>query len=72
MISATTHTPLNTTAAIEPMVRQISPEDEPHRAFLMHLSDKEFMTFEIAKEIQIGIFDVTATNLYIKWLGNPK
>lgn len=53
-------------------IRTIAPEDEPYREFLLWLSDKEFMTFEISKEIQVGIFDITATNLYIQWLKNKK
>lgn len=50
--------------------RNIDPEDEKHRAYLTSLTDKEFMTFQIAKEIQIDIFDITATNHYIQWIHN--
>jgi hypothetical protein len=47
--------------------RVIDPEEEPYRAFIESLTDKEYQVLQIAKEIQIGLFDISATNIYIQW-----
>lgn len=56
------------TSDAEPPSRNISPSEEPFRLFIESLSDKEYQVLQIAKEIQVNIFDITATNLYINWL----
>lgn len=47
--------------------RVIDPEEEPYRAFIESLTDKEYQVLQIAKEIQVGLFDISATNIYIQW-----
>jgi hypothetical protein len=59
------------TKAFEPIgtiaSRHIDPAEEPHRLFIESLTDKEYQVLQIAKEIQVGIFDITATNQYLFW-----
>ena len=45
----------------------VYPEEEPYREFIESLSDKQYQVLQVAKEIQVGLFDIAATNLYIKW-----
>ena len=49
------------------MERHIDPDEEPHRKFIESLTDKEYQTMQIAKELQSGLFHLTATNIYIEW-----
>lgn len=46
---------------------RVFPEEEPYREFIESLSDKQYQVLQIAKEIQVGLFDISATNLYIQW-----
>ena len=52
--------------------RVVDPEEEPYRAFIESLTDKEYQVLQIAKEIQIGLFDISATNIYIRWKQTQK
>lgn len=46
---------------------RVYPEEEPYREFIESLSEKQYQVLQVAKEIQVGLFDISATNLYIQW-----
>jgi hypothetical protein len=50
----------------------VYPEEEPYREFIESLTDKQYQVLQIAKEIQVGLFDISATNLYIQWAKKKK